>query len=48
MELGWGPTRFDGAGTDMSIHTDELFGPVVSVVRVDTYDGALDLVNENP
>jgi malonate-semialdehyde dehydrogenase (acetylating)/methylmalonate-semialdehyde dehydrogenase len=29
-------------------YTDEIFGPVLSVVRVDTYDEALRLVNENP
>lgn len=32
----------------MSIYTDEIFGPVLSVVRVDTYDEALDLINNNP
>ena len=32
----------------MSIYTDEIFGPVLSVVRVDTYDEALELVNANP
>ena len=29
-------------------YTDEIFGPVLSVVRVDTYDEALRLVNDNP
>jgi malonate-semialdehyde dehydrogenase (acetylating)/methylmalonate-semialdehyde dehydrogenase len=43
-----GPTLFDQVGTDMSIYTDEIFGPVLSVVRVDTYDDALDLVNSSP
>ena len=32
----------------MSIYTDEIFGPVLSVVRVDSYDEALELVNANP
>jgi malonate-semialdehyde dehydrogenase (acetylating)/methylmalonate-semialdehyde dehydrogenase len=32
----------------MSVYTDEIFGPVLSVVRVETYDQALDLVNSNP
>ncbi|GEL26506.1 methylmalonate-semialdehyde dehydrogenase (acylating) [Pseudonocardia sulfidoxydans NBRC 16205] len=43
-----GPTLFDHVTTDMSIYTDEIFGPVLSVLRVDTYDEALDLVNRNP
>ncbi len=43
-----GPTLFDHVGTDMSIYTDEIFGPVLSVLRVNTYDEALDLVNANP
>ena len=42
-----GPTMFDHVTTDMSIYTEEIFGPVLSVVRVDTYDEALDLVNSN-
>ena len=32
----------------MSVYTDEIFGPVLSVVRVETYDEALDLINANP
>jgi malonate-semialdehyde dehydrogenase (acetylating)/methylmalonate-semialdehyde dehydrogenase len=43
-----GPTLFDKVTTDMSIYTDEIFGPVLSVVRVASYDEALDLVNSNP
>jgi malonate-semialdehyde dehydrogenase (acetylating)/methylmalonate-semialdehyde dehydrogenase len=43
-----GPTLFDRVRTDMSIYTDEIFGPVLSVVRVPTYDAALELVNSNP
>ncbi len=43
-----GPTLFDHVGTDMSIYTDEIFGPVLSVVRADTFDEALALVNANP
>ena len=43
-----GPTLFDRVGADMSIYTDEVFGPVLSVVRVPTYDAALELVNANP
>ncbi|MGF0313788.1 CoA-acylating methylmalonate-semialdehyde dehydrogenase [Rhodococcus sp. IEGM1428] len=43
-----GPTLIDHVTTDMSIYTDEIFGPVLSVVRVDTYDEALALINANP
>ncbi|MEV0487884.1 CoA-acylating methylmalonate-semialdehyde dehydrogenase [Streptomyces sp. NPDC050508] len=43
-----GPTLFDHVTTDMSIYTDEIFGPVLSVVRVDSYDEAVRLVNDNP
>ena len=43
-----GPTLFDHVGTDMTIYTDEIFGPVLSVVRVDTYQDAVDLINANP
>jgi malonate-semialdehyde dehydrogenase (acetylating)/methylmalonate-semialdehyde dehydrogenase len=43
-----GPTLFDHVTTDMSIYTDEIFGPVLSVLRADSYDAALSLVNGNP
>ncbi|GAA4702711.1 CoA-acylating methylmalonate-semialdehyde dehydrogenase [Pseudonocardia yuanmonensis] len=43
-----GPTLFDNVRTDMSIYTDEIFGPVLSVVRVDTYADAVELINSNP
>jgi len=43
-----GPTLFDHVTTDMSIYNDEIFGPVLSVLRVATYDDALDLINANP
>jgi malonate-semialdehyde dehydrogenase (acetylating)/methylmalonate-semialdehyde dehydrogenase len=43
-----GPTLFDNVTTDMSIYTDEIFGPVLSVVRVDSYDQALETINSNP
>lgn len=42
-----GPTLFDRVAPDMSIYTDEIFGPVLSVVRVGSYDEALALVNAN-
>jgi malonate-semialdehyde dehydrogenase (acetylating)/methylmalonate-semialdehyde dehydrogenase len=43
-----GPTLFDHVTPAMSIYTEEIFGPVLSVVRVPTYDDALALVNANP
>ncbi|MDQ4052645.1 MAG: CoA-acylating methylmalonate-semialdehyde dehydrogenase [Actinomycetota bacterium] len=43
-----GPTLFDRVAPDMSIYTEEIFGPVLSVVRMSTYDDALALVNANP
>jgi malonate-semialdehyde dehydrogenase (acetylating)/methylmalonate-semialdehyde dehydrogenase len=43
-----GPTLFDNVTPDMSIYTEEIFGPVLSVVRVDTYDEAVALINANP
>jgi malonate-semialdehyde dehydrogenase (acetylating)/methylmalonate-semialdehyde dehydrogenase len=43
-----GPTLFDNVTTDMSIYQDEIFGPVLSVVRVGSYDQALELINNNP
>ena len=43
-----GPTLFDHVTTDMSIYTDEIFGPVLSVVRVESYEDAVELVNANP
>ena len=42
-----GPTLFDNVQKNMSIYQDEIFGPVLSVVRVDTYKQALNLVNEH-
>ncbi len=43
-----GPTLFDDVTPQMEIYTDEIFGPVLSVIRVDSYDHALALVNTNP
>ncbi len=43
-----GPTLFDNVRPEMSVYTDEIFGPVLSVVRADTYDEAVALVNSNP
>ncbi|MFF4875040.1 CoA-acylating methylmalonate-semialdehyde dehydrogenase [Micromonospora sp. NPDC000668] len=43
-----GPTLFDHVDVDMSLYTDEIFGPVLSVVRVPSYDAAVEMVNANP
>ncbi len=43
-----GPTLFDRVRPEMTIYTDEIFGPVLSVVRVDTYEEAVALVNASP
>jgi malonate-semialdehyde dehydrogenase (acetylating) / methylmalonate-semialdehyde dehydrogenase len=43
-----GPSLFDRVTTDMKIYVDEIFGPVLCVVRVDSYDEALAVVNNNP
>jgi len=42
------PTLFDKVTPQMSLYTDEIFGPVLSVVRAPSYDAALQLVNDNP
>jgi malonate-semialdehyde dehydrogenase (acetylating) / methylmalonate-semialdehyde dehydrogenase len=42
-----GPTLIDGVTTDMTVYTDEIFGPVLGVVRVDTLDEAIALINRN-
>ena len=43
-----GPTLIDHVTTDMSVYTDEIFGPVLSVLRVASLEDALALVNANP
>ncbi|MGH6656640.1 MAG: aldehyde dehydrogenase family protein, partial [Actinocrinis sp.] len=43
-----GPTLFDHVTSAMSLYTDEIFGPVLSVVRAKSYGQALELVNANP
>ncbi|WP_423447142.1 CoA-acylating methylmalonate-semialdehyde dehydrogenase [Kocuria sp. KSNUG] len=43
-----GPTLFDHVTPQMSVYTEEIFGPVLCVVRADTYDEAIELVNANP
>jgi malonate-semialdehyde dehydrogenase (acetylating)/methylmalonate-semialdehyde dehydrogenase len=43
-----GVSLLDHVTPAMDCYRDEIFGPVLSVVRVDSYDEALELVNENP
>jgi len=43
-----GPTIFADVGTQMSIYTNEIFGPVLLVIGVETLDDAIALVNRNP
>ena len=42
-----GPTIFDSVTPSMSIYQDEIFGPVLSVVRVDSLSEAIELVNDH-
>jgi malonate-semialdehyde dehydrogenase (acetylating)/methylmalonate-semialdehyde dehydrogenase len=43
-----GPTLFDGVSPQMSIYKEEIFGPVLSVVRVKTYNEGVSLINAHP
>ena len=43
-----GPTLFDRVTPAMSIYKDEIFGPVLVVLRASSLDEAMDLVNRNP
>jgi malonate-semialdehyde dehydrogenase (acetylating)/methylmalonate-semialdehyde dehydrogenase len=43
-----GPSLFDCVTPEMSIYRDEIFGPVLLVARVDTFEEAVDLINSNP
>jgi malonate-semialdehyde dehydrogenase (acetylating) / methylmalonate-semialdehyde dehydrogenase len=43
-----GPTLFDEVTPEMTIYRDEIFGPVLSVIRAPSYDAAIELVNDNP
>ena len=43
-----GPTLLDDVTPAMSVYTDEIFGPVLSVLRAPSYAAALELVNANP
>jgi malonate-semialdehyde dehydrogenase (acetylating)/methylmalonate-semialdehyde dehydrogenase len=43
-----GPSLLDDVTPEMDAYRDEIFGPVLSIVRAETYDEAVRLVNENP
>jgi malonate-semialdehyde dehydrogenase (acetylating) / methylmalonate-semialdehyde dehydrogenase len=43
-----GTTLLDHVTPEMSVYTDEIFGPVLCVVRADTYQQGLALINANP
>ena len=43
-----GPSLFDHVDNSMTIYKEEIFGPVLSIVRVKTYDEAIQLVNNHP
>lgn len=40
-----GPTVFDNATPDMTIARDEIFGPVVSIIRAEKLDDAIEMIN---
>ncbi|CAI7977739.1 putative 3-oxopropanoate dehydrogenase [Frankia sp. Hr75.2] len=42
-----GCSLLDGVRPGMRVYDDEIFGPVLSVVRVDSYDEAIELINSN-
>ncbi len=43
-----GPTLFDHVAPTMTLYSDEIFGPVLSVVRVKSYEEGVTLINEHP
>src|SRR4051794_19815125 len=43
-----GTTLLDRVSPEMTVYTDEIFGPVLCVVREDSYDDAIELINSNP
>lgn len=43
-----GPTIFEGVRPDMELARDEIFGPVLSVMHVDTLDDAIKLIEDSP
>jgi malonate-semialdehyde dehydrogenase (acetylating)/methylmalonate-semialdehyde dehydrogenase len=43
-----GPTVIDRVSTEMDVYREEIFGPVLSVVRQDSVEDAIRLINSNP
>jgi len=43
-----GPTLFDHATPDMAIYREEIFGPVLIIVRAESLDAAIAMINANP
>lgn len=43
-----GCSLLDDVKPGMKVYTDEIFGPVLSVVRAETYEDAVNLINDNP
>ena len=43
-----GTTLLDHVTPEMTVYTDEIFGPVLCVVRAKTYEEGLALINDNP
>jgi len=43
-----GPTVIDHVAPTMDVYREEIFGPVLSVVRAKTLREAIDLINSNP
>jgi malonate-semialdehyde dehydrogenase (acetylating)/methylmalonate-semialdehyde dehydrogenase len=43
-----GPTVIDRVTTGMDVYKEEIFGPVLAVVRTDSVDEAIELINDNP
>ena len=43
-----GPTIFDNVTADMQIYKEEIFGPVLCIMRANSLDEAIELLNANP
>jgi malonate-semialdehyde dehydrogenase (acetylating)/methylmalonate-semialdehyde dehydrogenase len=43
-----GPTLIDNVSTDSRVYTDEIFGPILSIVRVKSFDEGIALINASP
>ncbi|MET0886423.1 MAG: aldehyde dehydrogenase family protein, partial [Mycetocola sp.] len=44
----FGPTLLDHVPTSSAVYSDEIFGPVLSVVRVSSYAEGLEIINNSP